>query len=214
MQYDLMPDDAERIAEARNSFSGNLLTDRQFDDFMAATGMMRRRIEEAGSFIEPLNDLANAIARNERYITPAKADTIIRDLFKIRNNGVTMNALLEGLLDREEALLGRENNPAEAELQKAYQSAKAAGLRVQNGTKITFHRALSEEAASLASDLGITHFGAKSLMAESFENTEGRTLSEWGKELDEKHYRPQIDALKKQRSSSRSRRRTHRPSYG
>lgn len=212
MQYDLLPGEAERIAEARNSFSGNLLTDRQFDDFMAATGMMKRRIEEAGSFIDPLRDLSNAIARNERYITPDKADTIIRDLFKIRY-GMTMNNMLEGLIETENKLFDSEGKPSLEALPDIHYAVEKVSNLVQNGTKMTFHRALSEEAASLASDLGITHFGAKSLIAESVQSTDGRTLSEWGKELDETYYRPQIEAEKKQRATKVTRRRSYRASY-
>lgn len=212
MEIDTRPGEAERIAAARNSFSGNLLTDRQFNDFIAVTGMIKGRIEEAGTFIDPLGDLANAIARNERYITPDKADTIIRDLFKVRF-GMTMNKMLEGLIDTENKLFDSEGKPSLEALPDIHYAVEKVGDLVQNGTKMTFHRALSEKAASLANDLGITHFGAKSLMAESFQNTEGRPLSEWGKELDETYYRPQIDAEKKQRTSTKSVRRTRRPSY-
>ncbi len=212
MDNDLMADDAKAIAKARNSFAGNLQTDRLFDDFIAVTGMLRRRIEEGGTFIDPLNDLSNAIARNERHINPAKSDTIIRDLFKARF-GMTMNKMREDLIAREQALFDRQDNPATAERQKAYQAAVSAGELVQHGTKMTFNRAFASEAAPLAKELGITHIAAKKFIAQSFQEVESRDFFEWGKALDEKYYRPQIEAEKRQRTASRSQAHSQLPSY-
>lgn len=205
------PEEGRRIAEARMSFSGNLLTDRQFYDVIAITGILERRISETGMFKDCLNDFTNALARTELF-DPMKADTIVRDLFKLRF-GMTLNAMRKGFMETEDALFDRRKNPAEAELQKAYQAAVETGQLVEQGTKMTFHRALSHEAALLAHDLGITHNGAKKLMAESFKEIEGRELRDWGKELDEKYYRPQIAAEKKQRSASKPQSRKQQPSY-
>ena len=206
------PEEAKRVAEGRDSFSGRLLTDRQYSDFIAVVGIIRRRIEETGSFYEPLNDYCNALARSERF-NAAKADTIMRDLFKIVNDGTTMNEMREGFQEREKALFDREKNPAEEERRKAYQAGVAAARMVETGNKITFHRALNFEAVELARDLDITHVGARKLINESFEEIEGRNLTDWGKELDEKYYRPQIEAEKKQRAAEKSQSRKQQPSY-
>lgn len=205
------PEEGTRIAEARMSFSGNLLIDRQFDDVIAVTGIVNRRIHERGSFVNTLNDYSNAVAREEPF-NAAKADTIIRDLYKVRF-GESMNETRERLMAREEALFDRENNPAQAERQQAYQSAISAAELVEHGTKMTFHRALSHEAAQLAQELGITHIGAKKLISESYNEIEGQDLHEFGKTLDDKFYRPQIEAEKRQRQASRSPAYSQQPSY-
>lgn len=205
------PEVGRRVAEGRESFSGRLLTDRQYNDFVALVGIIYRRIEETGSFNDPLTDYTNAVARSERF-GPVKADTIVRDLFKIVT-GNTMNEMREGFLEREKALFDREKNPAEEERRKAYQAGVAAARMVETGNKITFFRALNFEAVELAKDLNITHVGARKLINESFEEIEGRSLSDWGKELDEKYYRPQIEAEKKQRAAEKSQPRKQQPSY-
>jgi len=50
---------------------------------------------------------------------------------------------------------------------------------------------------------------AKTLMKESFNSVEGRDLYEWGKEQEEKYYRPQIEAEKQQRKTERTQTRQH-----
>lgn len=211
MEHMFHPEEAKRVAEARMSYAGRLLTDRQFSDLIAVTGIIERRIEETGSFVDCLNDYANAAARTERFDT-AKAGERIRELFKART-GMTMNQMREGFMEREKALFDRENNPAEQERQKAYQAAVQAGRMVETGDKITFFRALNFESVQLAGELDITHVGARKLINESFEEIEGRSLSDWGQELDEKYFRPQIEAEKKKRGAEKSPSRRHQPSY-
>lgn len=211
MQHMYHPEEAIRVNDARMSYSGRLLTDRQYEDMMALTAIIERRIEETGSFKDCLTDYANATARTERF-DAMKADSIIRDLFKART-GVTMNELREAFMAREKTLFDKEHNPAEQERQKAYRAAVDSGRTVEQGDKINFHRALNFEAVQLARDLTITHVGAKKLMEQCFEDTEGRSLRDWGKELDEKHYRPQIEAEKKQRTETRSSTQARLPSY-
>ena len=89
------PDEMKRIGEARESFSGRLLSERQFEDAMAITGIIERRIKETGTFKDCLGDFSNALARTERFDI-MKADSTLRDLFKIRT-GVTMNQMRESL---------------------------------------------------------------------------------------------------------------------
>lgn len=210
MQHMYHPKEAERVAEARMSFSARLLTERQFDDVMAITGILERRIEERGNFKDCLNDFSNAIARTERF-DAVKADTIIRDLFKLRT-GMSLNAMREAFLQKEKEQYDESGALRAPVREKAYQAALDAGNMVETGNKITFHRAVSFEAAQLATELTVTHAAAKKMMEQSFEEMDGRALREYGEELEEKFYRPQIEALKNERSTAKLQARNHQPS--
>ena len=205
------PDEMKRIGESRESFNGVLQTERQFQDTTAIVGIVKRRIQERGSFTDCLTDFANALARTERFDI-MKANSIIRDQFKIIT-GVTMNQMREALMENEQKLFDRENNSAEAERQKAYMAANEVGRMVKEGTKMTFNRAFAHQAAQLANELNITDVGAKKFIDEVFEETENQPFREYGKELDEKYYRPQIEAEKQQRKQEKSYSRSHQPSH-
>jgi hypothetical protein len=189
------PKEQNRVAEARESFSGRMLTNRQFDDAMAITGILEREIKATGKFKEKLSDYTVAMARTEKFDV-MKAETILRDLYKART-GETMNQTREKLMDREAAL-------TEEQKHGAYKHAKEIGQIIENGNKMSFHRAYTHVAGNFAQELGITDVAAKSLMKESFNSVEGRDLYDWGKELEEKYYRPQIEAEKQQRKTERT----------
>jgi len=200
------PDEMKRIGDARESFSARLLTERKFEDAMAITG----RIKETGKFKDCLNDFANAYARTERFDI-MKADSTLRDLFKIRT-GVTMNQMREALMENEQKLFDRKNNPAEAERQKAYMAANEVGRMVEEGNKMSFHRAFAQEASVFANEHNITDVGAKKFISETFAETENHVFHDWGKELDEKFFRPQIKAEQKERREEKSYTRSRQPS--
>lgn len=181
------------LQEARESFSGRLLSDAQFDEAIAITGILEREIIKSGSFKDKLGDYSYAMARSER-IDALKAETIIRDLFKMRT-GQTMNQMREKLMEREDKL------PSDAH-DRAYSLTAQIGEVMEAGDKIAFHRAFSAKAQELGEALAITDAKAKTLMRESFKETEGRELIEWGKELDEQIFKPQIDSEKKQRAEA------------
>ncbi len=183
------------VAKGRESFSGRILNNRQYEDGIAITGIMEREIKANGKFKEKLSDFAVAFARTEKFDV-MKAETIIRDLYKART-GETMNQTREKLMDREATL-------TENEKHGAYKHAKEVGQMIEDGNKISFNRAYSHVASNLASELGITEVSAKSLMKESFESVESRDFYDWGKEQEEKYYRPQIEAEKQQREASRT----------
>ena len=205
------PDEMKRIGESRESFSGLLLSTRQFEDTTAIVGIVKRRIQETGKFKDCLNDFTNALARTERFDT-MKADSIIRDQFKIIV-GVTMNQMRKDLMENEQKLFDRENNPAEAERQKAYMAANETGRMVREGTKISFHRAFAQEASQLATELNITDVGAKKLISEVFEETENQSFREYGRELEEQYFRPQITAEQKARQAEKTYSRSPQPSH-
>lgn len=194
-------EEQQRVAEGRTSFSGHMQTDRQYEDFMAITGIIQRQLEETGSHVEPLKNFSETMARTER-IDWTRAENIIRDLFKIRT-GMTMNEMRETLLEKQKQILDPNNPDADRLKQTGYQAALASGQMVKEGTKVNFYRALAHEAAQFATEHGVTHVGAKQFIAECFKETENQELREWGKELDNKYYRPQIDAEKQKQSRPR-----------
>lgn len=168
-------------------------------------------IQETGKFIDCLGDFAGALARTERFDI-MKANSIIRDQFKIIT-GVTMNQMRKALMENEQKLFDRENNPAEGERQKAYMAANEAGRMVKEGNKMSFHRAFAHEAAQLATELNITDVGAKKFINEVFEETENQPFRKYGKELDEKYFRPQIRAEQKERREEKTYSRSPQPSH-
>ncbi len=182
-----------RLQEARESFSGRLLTDAQFEEAIAITRIIEREIGKSGTFKDKLGDYSYAMSRTER-MDAVKAETIIRDLFKSRT-GQTMNQMREKFAEREK------NLPKDVK-DKAYEHAARIGEHVSTGNKMTFFRASAIEAQVLGEALGITDAAAKMLMREAFKETEGSELNEWGKELDETYYRPQIEAEAQQRSQT------------
>lgn len=193
MNYYFETKENERVAEARESFSGRLLTDPQFDEAIAITGIIEREIHKSGSFKDKLGDYAYAFARTEKMDT-ATAETRLRDLFAART-GQSMNQMREALQEREDKL-----TPAQKKV--AYDYALGVGDLIEKGEKINFNRAFAHQGQELAREYGITDAGAKRLMKEEFKAAENADLYDWGKDLEEKFYRPQIEA-EKQRSEER-----------
>lgn len=60
LTYD--PKEMERVAAARESFSGRLLTNSQFDEGMTITGIIEQEIKKSGVFKEKLQDFSFAYA--------------------------------------------------------------------------------------------------------------------------------------------------------
>lgn len=186
-------------AQAREIFSARLLTDAQFEECVAITNIIGREIRKSGTFKEKLGDYSYAFSRSEKF-DPMKAETILRDVFKART-GVSMNQLREKLVQGEQALTDQQR-------QKAYEGACQLGEIMERGDKLTFNRALSSEAQGLAKEFGVTDTAARRVMAEEFQAAEQTSLYEWGKELDEKIYRPQIEAERQQREQGTAKTRT------
>jgi len=194
-----MKDDTNRQgndnrAQARESFSGRLLTDTQFSEAIAITGILEREIKKSGTFKEKLGDYAHAFARTEKF-DAMKAETTLRDLFRERT-GQTMNEMREQFMEREKNL-----DTVDPALVK--DMTRDIGPMIKDGDKMSFHRAYDSKAGELAGELGITNNGAKKLMTETFRQEAGSELYDWGKGLEEKYYRPQIEAEKQQRELAR-----------
>ncbi|MFD0917258.1 hypothetical protein ACFQ14_12630 [Pseudahrensia aquimaris] len=187
------PDEAERVGQARESFSGRLLTDPQFEEAIAITGIIETEIKHSGTFKEKLTDFAHAFARTQKFDV-MKAETTLRDLFKART-GHTMNQMREELMAKEE-------NLPEAVDDRAKDVTRDIRDMIKDGNKMPFHRAYDYQAGVLASEFDITNAGAKRIMTDVFrQNAEGE-LYDWGKDLEEKYYRPQIEAEKAERQQS------------
>jgi hypothetical protein len=182
----------DRQKATRESFSGRMLTNRLYADFEAVTKIIERGIHESGTFVDQLGDYSYAIARSQRF-DAAKAETILRDLFRERT-GQTMNQLREQLVQREENL-----TPTEKSRGLVY-GAEIADI-LERGNKLTFNRVLAEQAERYGDELGITHAKARSIMAEAYEAVEDGSFYDWGKELDKRFFQAQVDAEKAERST-------------
>lgn len=191
--------ETERIAVARESFSGRLLNGTQFDEAIAITSIIDGEIQRSGTFREKMRDYAYAYSRNQK-MDIQRAENIIRDLYKARV-GETMNQTRERLMAREETL-------SDEDRVTGYEHAVRIGERVEHGDKIAFSRAYAAEAGAMAQNLGLTHNAARKIMAEEFEAAENVPLCDWGKELDAQHFQPQIEAEKEERARSRGQTRT------
>lgn len=196
------PKETDRVVQARDSFAGRLLTDTQFNEAMAITGIIESEIKKSGTFREKLGDYAHAFARTEKF-DAMKAESTLRDLFKART-GQSMNEMREHLMEREK-------NLGDVDPEVVKDVTRAIGPMIKEGNKMTFHRAYDVQAAKLADELGITNTGAKKLMTETFRQEAGSELYDWGKGLEEKYYRPQIEAEKQQREKPERTRRARQP---
>ncbi|MDD9911201.1 MAG: hypothetical protein OXR62_16155 [Ahrensia sp.] len=208
MNMHFEPKEMEAVAQARDSFSGRLLTDAQFNDFVAVSGILESEIRQTGTFKEKLTDYSHALARTSN-MDAMKAETTLRDIFRART-GQTMNQLREELIENEEKL------PEEAR-DYAREMVKQTGEAIKHGDKMPFYRAYDHHAGEMAQEFNITNVGARRVMNEVFREERDSELRDWGKELEEKYYRPQIEAEKQERQSQsrskpgRSRSRTRQP---
>jgi len=175
----------ERAPDARQSFTGASLTESQYDTATNIVAIMHRNIEKNGTFREPLTDFAHAFARGEKF-DAMRGETIIRDLFKAIN-GETMNQLRTRRMDREATL-------RETGSEQALYHANRVLSGIQDSPTMPFYQAYDQSAVAMAQRHGITETGAKSMMKEVFEATEGRDLYEAGKEMEEQHHKPVRDA--------------------
>lgn len=187
------PIDHSTVAKTRESFSARLLTDPQFEEFASICGILNREIHRSGSFIKKLETYAFGISSTENGINAAKADTILRDIYK-GLFGQSLDQLRKQLLKAEEELTDEQSAIG---LDFAYATLQ----QIEDGNKIPFYRAYAEQGALMATELGITDTFAKKLMSEQFEAAEAREFYEEGKQFEDKFYRPQIEAEKRMRGA-------------
>ncbi|MEO1701931.1 MAG: hypothetical protein AAFR71_07740 [Pseudomonadota bacterium] len=180
--------------DPREGFSARILTDPQFEEAIAITGIIKSEIHRSGAFKEKLGDYAHAFARTNAF-DASRAESTLRDIFRAEH-GMTMNEMREGLRANEDAL---DKGPELTE--RALIQTDEIGALVEQGERMSFYRAYEQTAGELAGELEISNAGAKRLMTEAFRDAHGSELYEWGKELDETFYRPQIEAEREARHS-------------
>lgn len=188
--------DQMKLSDARNSFTGKTLTASQFDESWAIAGIMEREIRKTGSFREKLTDYSHAFARSEKF-DQMKGETILRDMFKSRY-GVTMNAMREGLMEREKIM-------ADSSHEGALEQAQSIAGMIKDGDTMPFYRAYDHAAVSMAQKHNITESGAKTLMKEAFVKVEGRDLYEASKEVEKEFHEPARVAEQAARQATKDR---------
>ena len=197
------PKEMQRVSSARESYSGRLMSDPDFDEAMLITCIMEKEIQKTGQFAEKLNEYSAAYAHTRKNLSVIKAEKIIRDLFKERT-GMWMN-------DMREVFVKREENLTDIQKRAAFPYAQEIGAMIEKGDKISFHRAFSHQAKSCATELNITDLGAKRIMSAQFEAVKGEKLYDWGKDHETRFYKPQIEAEKQERNAQKAQKNT--PEY-
>ncbi|WP_171173683.1 hypothetical protein [Ruegeria sp. HKCCD8929] len=185
--------------EARQSYTGNRLTDSQFDEAWNITAIIHREIRKSGSFREKLTAYAHAFACNES-LDPMRGETILRDIYSARH-GESMNQTRKGLMEREAILRDTGDD-------QALHHARMVETLIQDGPTMPFYRAYDISAVEMARQHGVTESGAKSMMKEAFEKAEGRDFYISGKKLEEQYHRPVREAERASQRSDRQRQRT------
>ncbi len=189
--------DGDAIADARNSYTGKMLTDGQFEESWALAGVMERSIRTSGSFVEKLGDYSHAFARAEKF-DAIKGEAIIRDIFKERY-GLSMNQMREGLLAREVEI---DDTIREQAIDHAWNLESL----IRDGETMPFYKAFDHEAGQMARTFGITQIGAKNIMKKAYEEIEGQDLYKTGKDWEEKYHLPKREADRHAREAAREER--------
>lgn len=195
----------DRINAARESFSDKTLTESQFQEARAISGIIHSEIQKTGSFKEKLTDYAHAYARGEKF-DAMRGETILRDIYQGSYNE-TMNQTREALMDREKDIALDQNTQSHA-----LQYAEKVPKLIKEGPTQPFYKAYDQAAIELSKDLNITQNGAKALMNDAYQNTHDRELYEAGKEVEDAYHKPvreaEIAARKQEQLQSRTRNRS------
>lgn len=177
----------DQIKAARTSFSGKTLTESQFQNAWAISGIVHTEIRKTGSFRDTLTDYSHAFARGEKF-DALRGETIIRDVYQGRY-ALTMNQTREALMGREKDLLLDQNTQAHA-----LQYAEKVPELIKEGPTQPFYKAYDQAAILLSRDLNITQSGAKALIKDAYQNAHERDLYEAGKEVEEAYHKPVREA--------------------
>lgn len=180
--------------QARQSYTGCRMTESQFDEAWNITGIINREIHKSGSFIEKITDYAHAFARSQKF-DAARGEVMIRDLYSARF-GESMN-------ETRENLMGREAFAKEAAKEHALKHAHSIGSMIKDGATMPFYQALDRAGLNMARRLDITETGAKRMMADAFEQAEGKPFREHFKDIEAEHHIPVRDAERAARQQER-----------
>ncbi len=179
---------------ARNSYTGQRLTDSEFETAWNITGIIRRELEKSGSFIEPLTDYARTFA-GRNAVDASKQEMILRDMYAARY-GETLNKTREALLERDARV-------REVGQDRALHHARTIEGMIKDGPTMPFYQALDKAAIAMARKHQITESGAKSMMKESFEAAEGKPLYDHGKDVEARYHAPVRKAERATRQAER-----------
>lgn len=192
MNLTLNQDGQHRLMDARMSETGDKMTDAQFDEVWAMTGIMDRTIRSTGVFAEKLTDMAHAYARTQKFGAP-QAETIIRDIYEARYDQ-TMN-------DRRKALVEAEEKLPQAARNRALDQARDLRTMISDGETMPLYRAIDIQANDIADRYAISEAGAKRLMASMYQQAEGRSLYDDMKAVEAEHHAPKMRKDRAQRQS-------------
>jgi len=82
---------------------------------------------------------------------------------------------------------------------------------IKDGDTMPFYRAFDDQAVELSHENGITEKKAKVMMKDSFEESEGKPLYDWGKDLEQTYHLPKMEAAKEKREAAKQDRNMARP---
>jgi len=193
------------LTAARESFSGNSMTETQLKEAVAIADIIHGEILRSGSFIEKVTDYAHAFARNERF-DAMRGEKAIRDIHSAVQ-GQSMNQTRESLRAAEEAL------PDHA-VPRALACAEGIERSIQDGPTMPFYQAYDQAAVTFASEFGITQNTAKTLMKDSFAEHHGKDLYQHGKNIEQAYHKPVREAEIAARKAEKLQTQSHSRSYG
>lgn len=167
---------------ARQSQTGQRLTQAEFDDAYAISGIVNREIQKTGSFYEARENFAFAYAKGKK-ISPDQAQGVLNDIYKARY-GQSMNQTREALIAQDQKVTAAVAAPYTAKV----------GELIQQGETMPFYKAQDQVAGEMARTLGITEKRAKSLMKEDSVARFDKDLFDMGKELEAAYHEPVQEA--------------------
>jgi len=155
---------------ARQSYSGQRLSARHFEDVYAITGIIERDITHDASFYQSRENYAFAFSKGLK-LTPSQCENIIGDVFKARF-GKTMNQMREDYIKRDEEIAQDQALPYAEKLKTLIQDGQS------------FYKAQDIIASEMTHALGITSKRSKALMKDAHQQAHGMELYDVSKELE------------------------------
>lgn len=155
---------------ARQSYSGQRLSARHFEDVYAITGIIERDITHDASFYQSRENYAFAFSKGLK-LTPSQCENIIGDVFKARF-GKTMNQMRGDYIKRDE----------EAAQDQVLPYAEKLKTLIQDGQP--FYKAQDIIASEMTHALGMTSKRSKALMKDAHQQAHGTELYDVSKELE------------------------------
>lgn len=183
---------------ARQSHTGQRLTEAEFKDAYAIVGVIDRDIRKTGSFYETRENYAFAYSKGKK-ISPDQAQGILNDIYKARF-GQSMNQTREALNSQATKVTAEDAAPY----------AQKVGQLIQEGETMPFYKALDQAAGEMSQTLSITEKHAKALMKEAHAAQTDKPLYDVGKELEAAYHVPAMAKKQAQKPESQARLKTQK----